>query len=106
MSSVGVGFHLTMNSAAFTKGLAAANNAIKDVKKELREAGGRTIEVATPPFERYNARLQQRTRQTVFAGCTSWYVDAQGRHTVNWPGFTTTYRWLTRHAGLGAYSVR
>ena len=24
-----------------------------------------------------------------------------GRHTVNWPGFTTTYRWLTRHAGLG-----
>jgi len=74
--------------------------------RKLREEGGRTIEVATPPFERYNARLQQRSRQTVFAGCTSWYVDANGRHTVNWPGFTTTYRWLTRHAGLGAYAVR
>ena len=36
----------------------------------------------------------------------SWYVDADGRHTVNWPGFTTTYRWLTRHAGLSAYVVR
>ena len=74
--------------------------------RRLRESGGHAIEVGAPPFERYNARLQQRTRQTVFAGCTSWYVDAQGRHTVNWPGFTTTYRWLTRHAGLGAYAVR
>ena len=68
--------------------------------------GGRTIEIESPPFERYNARLQRATRHTVFAGCTSWYVDPQGRHTVNWPGFTTTYRWLTRHAGLGAYAVR
>ena len=74
--------------------------------RKLRDARAATIEVETPAFERYNARLQQRSGQTVFAGCTSWYVDAQGRHTVNWPGFTTTYRWLTRYAGLGAYAVR
>ncbi len=73
--------------------------------RRLRDERGTTIEVSTPPFERYNARLQARAQHTVFAGCTSWYVDAQGRHTVNWPGFTTTYRWLTRHAGLGAYRV-
>ena len=73
--------------------------------RKLRDERGATIEVAAPPFERYNARVQRRSKQTVFAGCTSWYVDAQGRHTVNWPGFTTTYRWLTRHAGLGAYRV-
>ena len=72
---------------------------------KLRGERGSAIEVATPPFERYNARVQRRSQKTVFAGCTSWYVDAQGRHTVNWPGFTTTYRWLTRHAGLGAYRV-
>ncbi len=74
--------------------------------RKLRDAHGTTIEVATPPFERYNARLQQRSQRTVFTGCTNWYVDAHGRHTVNWPGFTTTYRWLTRWAGLGAYTVR
>ena len=73
--------------------------------RRLRAEQGATIEVGAPPFERHNAHVQQRSRQTVFAGCTSWYVDAQGRHTVNWPGFTTTYRWLTRHAGLGAYRV-
>ncbi|MEO5688845.1 MAG: NAD(P)/FAD-dependent oxidoreductase [Burkholderiaceae bacterium] len=74
--------------------------------RKLRDARGVTIEMTTAPFERFNARVQQRSQQTVFAGCTSWYVDANGRHTVNWPGFTTTYRWLTRYAGLGAYAVR
>ncbi len=82
---------------------------VAHVMRCLRKAGaapGATIEVERAPFERYNAGLQRRAGQTVFAGCTSWYVDADGRHTVNWPGFTTTYRWLTRHAGLGAYTVR
>jgi cyclohexanone monooxygenase len=74
--------------------------------RKLRDERGATIEMTTAPFARYNARVQQRSQQTVFAGCTSWYVDANGRHTVNWPGFTTTYRWLTRYAGLGAYAVR
>jgi cation diffusion facilitator CzcD-associated flavoprotein CzcO len=73
--------------------------------RKLRDARGTTIEVRASAFERYNARVQRRSRQTVFAGCTSWYLDANGRHTVNWPGFTTTYRWLTRHAGLRAYEV-
>ena len=74
--------------------------------RRLRDERGTTIEVTSPPFERYDARLQRRSQHTVFAGCTSWYIDARGRHTVNWPGFTTTYRWLTRHAGLSAYAVR
>ena len=73
--------------------------------RKLRDARAATIEVATPPFERYNAHVQRRSRRTVFAGCVNWYVDAQGRHTINWPGFTTSYRWLTRYAGLGAYRV-
>jgi len=74
--------------------------------RKLREAGGTAIEVGATPFERYNARLQKRIQGTVFTGCSNWYVDASGRHTVNWPGFTTGYRWLTRHAGLSAYQVR
>ena len=74
--------------------------------RRLRDERGTTIEIEAPPFERYNASLQRRTRRTVFTACRNWYVDAQGRHTVNWPGFTTSYRWLTRYAGLAAYAVR
>ncbi len=81
---------------------------VAHVMRCLRRAGsapGATIEVSAGPFKSYNARVQQRSQQTVFAGCTSWYVDAAGRHTVNWPGFTTTYRWMTRYGGLAPYEV-
>ncbi len=74
--------------------------------RKARAARAATIEVDETPFGRYNARLQRRAQHTVFAGCTSWYVDAAGRHTVNWPGFTTSYRWLTRHASLAPYALR
>jgi cation diffusion facilitator CzcD-associated flavoprotein CzcO len=30
------------------------------------------------------------------AGCTSWYKNASGRVTANWPGTTSTYRRITR----------
>src|SRR6202000_1724179 len=36
--------------------------------RRLRDERGRAIEVESPPFERYNARVQQRSRRTVFAG--------------------------------------
>ncbi|MEP6502344.1 MAG: NAD(P)/FAD-dependent oxidoreductase [Betaproteobacteria bacterium] len=81
---------------------------VAHVMRCLRKRGAApaaTIEVDEAPFGRYNVRVQQRSRQTVFAGCASWYTDAQGRHTVNWPGFTTTYRWLTRHGSLAVYTV-
>jgi len=74
--------------------------------RRLRDERGTAIEVEPSAFERYNTHIRRRLGRTVFAGCSNWYVDAQGRPTVNWPGFTTTYRWLTTHAGLGAYRVR
>ncbi|WP_447547085.1 hypothetical protein, partial [Salmonella enterica] len=51
----------------------------------------------------FNAQVQQRLRQTVWQGCTSWYVDANGHNSTNWPGFTLSYRWLTRHSSMAAY---
>jgi cyclohexanone monooxygenase len=74
--------------------------------RKARAANAAAIEVGETPFGRYNARLQRRMQQTVFVGCSNWYVDAQGRHTINWPGFTTTYRWLARHASLAPYTLR
>lgn len=40
MANPVVEFILKMNSAAFTKGVAAANNSVKGLKKELHEGGG------------------------------------------------------------------
>jgi hypothetical protein len=38
-------------------------------------------------------------------GCTSWYLDANGRNTTIWPGTTTEFRSATRRVDLGEYEV-
>ena len=31
------------------------------------------------------------------SGCASWYLDASGKNTTLWPGFTFEFRRRTRH---------
>lgn len=38
-------------------------------------------------------------------GCTSWYLDANGRNTTVWPGTTAEFRRATRSVDLGEYEV-
>ncbi|MGW9073017.1 cyclohexanone monooxygenase, partial [Streptomyces yangpuensis] len=38
-------------------------------------------------------------------GCTSWYLDANGRNTTVWPGTTGEFRRETRSVDLGEYEV-
>jgi hypothetical protein len=73
--------------------------------KQIDAQQARTIEVDADPHERHNAHIQARMKDTVWQGCTSWYVNANGHHSTNWPGFTWTYRWLTRHGSLSAYHL-
>jgi hypothetical protein len=49
-------------------------------------------------------QLRQRLAHSVWSGCQSWYLDAAGRNSTNWPGFTLSYRWLTRFSSLRAYA--
>ena len=38
-------------------------------------------------------------------GCTSWYLDANGRNTTVWPGTTAEFRRATRRVDLAEYEV-
>ena len=45
----------------------------------------------------WNQRLQRKLPGTVWgSGCSSWYLDADGRNLALWPGFTFTFRRRTR----------
>ncbi len=70
----------------------------------MTESKASRIEVGRDVFETQDARIQTRLAQTVWNGCKSWYINEQGRNTTNWPGFTLSYRWLTRRLSLDAYS--
>ncbi|HEX6777975.1 MAG TPA: 4-hydroxyacetophenone monooxygenase, partial [Ktedonobacterales bacterium] len=51
-----------------------------------------------------NAEVQQRMQGTVWtSGCSSWYLDARGRNTTLWPGFTWDYRRKMRRFDAANY---
>ncbi|QQJ98998.1 alpha/beta hydrolase fold domain-containing protein [Burkholderia ambifaria] len=71
--------------------------------RAMRRNGSTAIDVDPRRYRRFNAHVQQRLAGSVWSGCKSWYVDASGHNSTNWPGFTLTYRWITRFTGLSAY---
>ena len=60
----------------------------------------RRIEVRPEAQRRYNDRLQERLRQTVWnsGGCRSWYLDDTGHNYTLWPGTTAEFRSRTASA--------
>lgn len=80
-------------------------NYLMDALRTMDEFGLSTVEVRRDAQAAYNAAIQRKLRRTVWntGGCASWYLDAHGRNTTLWPGFTFTFRQLTRHFDLAAY---
>jgi cyclohexanone monooxygenase len=75
--------------------------------KERRRRDLATFEVRPEAQRRYNEALQRQMRQTIWTtgGCSSWYLDAHGRNTTLWPGFTFTFRQQTRRFDVAAYDT-
>ena len=68
--------------------------ALEPMARSAAPAASRSA--ATP--EAYNDRLQARMGGTVWnsGGCSSWYLDANGRNTTIWPDFTFRFWRQTR----------
>ncbi|GAA3831206.1 flavin-containing monooxygenase [Streptomyces phyllanthi] len=83
-------------------------NYMADFVRQLGALGGRAALDARPgAVDAWNRRVQDRMRRTVWntGGCTSWYLDADGRNTTIWPGTTTEFRNVTRRVNLAEYEV-
>jgi len=64
----------------------------------------RYLDVRLEAQRRFNADLQARLERTVWGrGCSSWYLNAEGRNTNNWSSYTFRYRWRTRQPALEDY---
>ena len=65
-----------------------------DALHYMRRHGIETLDVRPSVMKSFNELLQRRMRKTVWtSGCGSWYLDARGRNTTLWPGFTWEF-WL------------
>ncbi|MBZ2168162.1 flavin-containing monooxygenase [Marinobacter sp. F4216] len=78
---------------------------VLDAVKLLAKDPGMVMEVAGDRQNQYVSEIQSGLEGSVWSsGCHSWYLDASGKNTVNWPGFTFTYRWSTRRVDPDNYS--
>ncbi len=50
------------------------------------------LEVRREAHDTFKQELEGRLKDSVWAGCTSWYVTETGRITNNWPGTPEEYR--------------
>lgn len=70
------------------------------------EAGGGRFEVRPEVAAAYNAELQRKLPATVWgSGCSSWYLDSEGRNLTLWPGFTFDFRRRTREFRLSDFTI-
>ncbi|MHA6493606.1 flavin-containing monooxygenase [Pseudomonas borbori] len=70
----------------------------------LRERALRYLDVKPQAQLRFNRQVQTAVQRTIWAqGCDSWYRNDSGKHTNNWPGYTFSYRHITRAPELADY---
>jgi cation diffusion facilitator CzcD-associated flavoprotein CzcO len=67
---------------------------VLEALRTVRDRGAHSVEVREEAQARWNAELQERLKRSVWntGGCKSWYLDANGRNSVQWPDFTFKFR--------------
>ena len=80
---------------------------VGDALRAMRRRDARTVEVRKQAQAAYNNELEELTRGTVWVtgGCTSYYIDRNGRNSTLWPYFTWPFRRRTREFDEEAYAL-
>lgn len=65
---------------------------------DMDDRGASAVEPSARAQREFNDGLQAKVSKGVWTqgGCTSWYLDSQGKNRTIWPGFTFRYWWTTR----------
>jgi len=72
-------------------------NYVLDALKQMQQHRLQTLEIKAQPQRLFNQKLARRLKDTVWGqGCHSWYKTEDGSNPTVWPGFTFSYRRLTR----------
>jgi cyclohexanone monooxygenase len=79
---------------------------VMDALDRMRKNGWASVDVKPEVQAAYNANLQNKHTGAVWkSGCRSWYLDARGRNTTLWPGFTFVFRRETATFDAAAYMI-
>ncbi|MEX2475991.1 flavin-containing monooxygenase [Marinobacter sp.] len=77
---------------------------VMDCLRTLEAYPGSAMDVLPERQSEFAETVQTGLEGSVWAsGCSSWYLDKDGRNTINWPGFTFSYRFSTRQVDTTDY---
>jgi cation diffusion facilitator CzcD-associated flavoprotein CzcO len=101
----GPNLNLGHNSIVYM--LESQMNYALDALRTMRLRGAAEFEVRPGAQAAFNEEMQTRLADTVWntGGCGSWYLDRNGRNSIQWPGFTFEYRRRTRRFDAEAYRL-
>jgi cation diffusion facilitator CzcD-associated flavoprotein CzcO len=80
---------------------------VMDALRTMARANATRVEVRPEAQRAYNERLQRRLATTVWntGGCSSWYLDRNGRNATIWPDFTFRFWGQLRRFDPHAYAL-
>ncbi|MEU4311392.1 NAD(P)/FAD-dependent oxidoreductase [Nocardia sp. NPDC024068] len=78
---------------------------IRQAVQLLDATPGHTLEVRAETERAFNDELQKRLDRTPWNFCSSWYRNAAGKITNNWPGTVTRYRRRVRTLDPDDYTL-
>lgn len=78
---------------------------VADCLRWMGAHGVASVDVRPEAQAAFNRRVQEQMEGTVWTsgGCDSWYLDASGRNSTLWPGFTWPFRRVTRRFDPAEY---
>ncbi len=76
-----------------------------DGLRQMGERGVDSVEVRQTAWQRWSDDVQRKAARTVWnsGGCASWYLDAEGRNTTLWPGYTFAFSERARRFDMVSY---
>jgi cation diffusion facilitator CzcD-associated flavoprotein CzcO len=79
---------------------------IRQAVQAIADRPDRALAVRPDVEQRFDRKLQARLDRSPWNFCASWYRNASGRITNNWPGTVTQYRLRTRKFDAADYEER
>lgn len=75
---------------------------------DLAGAESGTVEVRAEAVDAYAERMDSELAHTVWneGGCSSWYFDAKGRNSLQWPSYSFRYRKQLRSLDPSEFVIR
>ena len=80
---------------------------VMDALDHMRRRGATRLEVKADAERAYNDHIQRKLSTTVWntGGCSSWYLDRNGRNATIWPDFTFRFWGQMRRFDPQAYEL-